>query len=146
MGEVKLLELWWQLYLYVTSGSGLRKSQRSLYVRLSVQSLILHTWGPRILFLPLLSVRNTLDVIKQNVSIYMTLFLVDLNIDQHMCVILGTRKIMLSLYFLFRAISISNSWRNTNDRQKNWLLDIYIIIPRWIFLYVSIRKGPSTGN
>jgi hypothetical protein len=25
MGKVKRLELWWQLYLYVTSGSGLRK-------------------------------------------------------------------------------------------------------------------------
>jgi hypothetical protein len=37
MGKVKRLELWWQLYLYVTSGSGLRKNQRSLYVRLSVQ-------------------------------------------------------------------------------------------------------------
>jgi len=41
----------------------------------------------------------------------MTLFLVDLNIDQHMYVNLETRKIMLSLYFSFRAFSISNSRR-----------------------------------
>jgi hypothetical protein len=36
MGKVKRLELWWQLYLYVTSGWDLEKKQRSLYVRLSV--------------------------------------------------------------------------------------------------------------
>jgi hypothetical protein len=40
MGKVKRLELWWQLYIYVTSGSGIRNNQRSLYVRLSVHSEI----------------------------------------------------------------------------------------------------------
>jgi hypothetical protein len=51
-----------------------------------VQSLSLHMWGPRIPFLLVLSVSNTLHAIKKYVPICMTLFVVDLNIDQEMCV------------------------------------------------------------
>jgi hypothetical protein len=74
-----------------------------------VQSLSLHMWDPRIPFLILLSVSNTLRVIKTYVPTCMTLFVVNLDIDQHVRVNLETRKIMLSLHFLFSAFSISNS-------------------------------------
>jgi len=76
-----------------------------------VQSLSLNMWVPRIPFLLVLSLSNTLRVIKKYVPICMTLFVVDLNIDQQMCVNLETGKIVLPLYFSFRAFSLPNSRR-----------------------------------
>jgi len=61
-----------------------------------VQSLSLHMWVPRIPFFLVLSVSKTLRVIKEHVPICMTLLLVDLNIDQHVCINLENRKIILS--------------------------------------------------
>jgi len=55
-------------------------------------------WGPRIPFLLVFSVSNILRLIKKYVRISMTLFVVDLNINQHTCVNLDTLKIVLIFF------------------------------------------------
>jgi hypothetical protein len=54
MGKVKRLELWWQLYLYVTSGSGLRKKTSDHFMCVWVY----HLYGRRDVTKPTFALRN----------------------------------------------------------------------------------------